>query len=277
MKLNYTRPLVGTYAILVLVAMLIIGPLLIMVFTSLKSNADFIEDPLGIPASFYFQNYGLAWVNGGLLANAFNSLVLTGGSIVAIIGAGALAAFAIARLHIGRLPQLLFAFFIVGLILPGQVGLIPLFMQMQEMGLYNTQLGLILIYTAQGLPITIFIFTKFYNSIPFEMDESAKMDGAGTWTRFFKVIFPLVLPATVTTIIFNMIGIWNDFFHPLIFTSDASHRTLPLGLVAFKGQFSTDWPQLFAASTMIALPILIVYIFLQRFMIEGLTAGAIKG
>jgi raffinose/stachyose/melibiose transport system permease protein len=277
MKLRAIKPHLSMYTILILAALCILGPLCIMVFTSLKSNADYIKDPLGIPDPLFIKNYGLAWVNGGLLSNALNSLILTGGSIVVIIGTGALAAFAVARFRLVKLAPLLFAFFVAGLILPGQVGLIPLFMQMQEMGLYNTQIGLILIYTAQGLPITIFIFTKFYNSIPFEIDESAKMDGASMWTLFYKIIFPLVLPATVTNIIFNMIGIWNDFFYPLIFTSDASHRTLPLGLVAFKGQFSTDWPQLFAASTMIALPILVLYIFLQRFMIDGLTAGAIKG
>ncbi|BBI35731.1 carbohydrate ABC transporter permease [Cohnella abietis] len=277
MKLRAIRNHFSMYVVLILAALCIISPLCIMVFTSVKSNADYIKDPLGLPNPLFIKNYALAWVNGGLLQNAMNSLILTGGSILAIIGTGALAAFAVARFRMVKIAPIVFAVFVAGLILPGQVGLIPLFMQMQEMGLYNTQIGLILIYTAQGLPITIFIFTKFYNSIPYEIDESAKIDGASMWTLFFKIIFPLVLPATVTNIIFNMIGIWNDFFNPLIFTSDASHRTLPLGLVAFKGQFSTDWPQLFAASTMIALPILMLYIFLQRFMIDGLTAGAIKG
>ncbi|QGQ95126.1 carbohydrate ABC transporter permease [Paenibacillus psychroresistens] len=277
MKPHKSMPLILSYLLLIIAALIIIGPLIIMMLISLKSHTDFLKTPLALPHPIFMKNYLLAWINGEMLSNAGNSVLLTGGSIVAIISTGALGAFAVARIRIGRLAKLIFAFFIAGLILPGQVGLIPLFMQMQKMGLYNTQIGLILIYTSQSLPITVFIFTKFYNSIPFELDESAKMDGAGSWTIFYRIIFPLVLPATVTNIIFNMIGVWNDFFTPLIFTSDASHRTLPLGLVAFKGQFSTDWPQLFAASTMIAIPVLVLYIILQRFMIDGLTAGAVKG
>jgi len=277
MKRRQLASLSLSYTVLVLASLAIIGPLFIMMFTSIKSNEDFIANPIGLPDSIYWRNYVSAWINGGLLSNASNSVMLTGGSILVIIATGALAAFAIARIRVGRLSQTVFVCFIAGLILPGQVGLIPLFMQMQKLGLYDTLIGLILIYTAQGLPITIFIFAKFYNSIPYELDESAKIDGASGWKIFYHVVFPLVLPATVTNIILNMIGVWNDFFTPLIFTSDTTHRTLPLGLVAFKGQFSTDWPQLFAASTMIALPILLVYIFLQRFMIDGITAGAVKG
>jgi len=277
MKRKRHASLFLSYMVLVLASLAIIGPLFIMMFTSIKSNEDFITNPIGLPDTFYWRNYVSAWINGGLLSNASNSLILTSASVAAIIATSALASFAIARIRVGRLSQTIFVCFIAGLILPGQVGLIPLFMQMQQLGLYDTIIGLILIYTAQGMPITIFIFTKFYKSIPYELDESAKIDGASGWKIFFYVVFPLVLPATVTGIILNMIGVWNDFFTPLIFISDMTHRTLPLGLVAFKGQFSTDWPQLFAASTMIALPILLVYVFLQRYMIEGITAGAVKG
>jgi raffinose/stachyose/melibiose transport system permease protein len=276
MQIRYRASALFSYLLFGAMSITVFVPLIIMLLNSIKSKDELTINPLGFPHHLHFNNYSLAWIHAGFLLKSVNSIIVTAGSVFLIVITGALASYAIARMKVGKWAGFVFAIFLAGLILPASAGLIPLFTQIREMGLFDTLIGLIFIYTAAGLPITIFIFTKFFKSIPYELEEAAIIDGLNYLQRFWFIMLPLMLPAAVTAIIINALGVWNDFFIALVFTSDPSHYTLPRGLIAFKSQFSTDWSQLFAASTMIALPILILYIFLQRFLIDGLTAGSVK-
>jgi raffinose/stachyose/melibiose transport system permease protein len=266
-----------TYFISLMTVIAFLGPVSIMMLNSLKSKEEISVNPLGFPEIMRWDNYEIAWQRAGLLNNLFNSVTVTAGTVLLIILTGALASYALARLKIGRISGAIFALFILGIILPTFSGLIPLFKLMQLFGLYDTLLGLMLIYAAAGLPITILIITKFFQSVPYELEEAAKIDGLGYLRTFWSIMLPLALPAIVTTIIINSLSVWNDFFTVLVFTSDPSNYTLTRGLVAFKSEFTVDWSLLFAASTMIALPVFLLFLFLQRFLIDGLTSGAIKG
>jgi raffinose/stachyose/melibiose transport system permease protein len=266
-----------TYFISLMTVIAFLGPVSIMMLNSLKSKEEISVNPLGFPETMRWDNYEIAWQRAGLLNNLFNSVTVTVGTVLLIILTGALASYALARLKIGRISGAIFALFILGIILPTFSGLIPLFKLMQLFGLYDTLLGLMLIYAAAGLPITILIITKFFQSVPYELEEAAKIDGLGYLRTFWSIMLPLALPAIVTTIIINSLSVWNDFFTVLVFTSDPSNYTLTRGLVAFKSEFTVDWSLLFAASTMIALPVFLLFLFLQRFLIDGLTSGAIKG
>lgn len=275
-RLNIT--LLLNYLIMVISSLIILIPLSIMIFTSLKGNKDYFLSPLSWPNKLHWENYAAAWFRGEFPQHLFNSLFVTSTAVLIIVLGGAMASYAISRVKVGRWNGLVFAILLAGLILPGQVGLIPLFMLLRNLGLFQHNWGVILIFVAQGLSITVFIYTKFFNQIPFELEEAATMDGSSKMRTFWSIILPLSLPATATIIILNTLVIWNDFFNALIFIGDSSNQTLPLGLISFKAQGTqTDWPELFAYSTLIAAPILIFYLFLQRYLISGLTDGAVKG
>ncbi|KGE18798.1 carbohydrate ABC transporter permease [Paenibacillus wynnii] len=277
MKKNNLLIKLATYVVLLAASWAILAPLSIMLFSSLKSKKDLLENPTGLPSEWIFSNYAAAWEKGNMIRNSFNSIIVTGFSVAIVVVFGSLAAYAITRIKVGSIAGWTLSAFMLGLILPASAGLIPLFTQIHNMGLFDTRTGLILIYSAQCMSMTVFIFSKFFITIPSEIEESARMDGLNHWKTFWIIIVPLVLPATVTVIIINTLSVWNDFFNALVFLSTPEKQTLPLGLIAFKGQFSTDWSQLFAASIIIAFPILLLYLFLQRYLIDGLTAGSVKG
>lgn len=267
----------ATYVLLAVVSMFIVIPLAFMLINSVKTPNELNLQPISLPETIQWSNYAAAWEKANIFSHAGNSILVTLCSVTFIVGFGSLASYALTRMGFRWLSAAIFTFFLTGLILPSSAGLIPLFIQLREMHLFDTKLGLMLIYTAQGLPVTVFLFVKFFQSLPRELEEAATVDGLGHMGIFTRIVLPIVLPVAVTAVIINALTVWNDFFNAMVYTSDPSNKTLPLGLVAFKGQFSTDWGQLFAASTLIALPILLLYMFLQRYMIDGLTAGSVKG
>lgn len=204
-----------------------------------------------------------------------NSLIVTASSIALILILGTMAAYAIARYEF-RGSGFILLFFLAGLTLPLKLAIIPLFIQMRDFGLIDSRLSLIFIYVATGLPTTVFILTGFIRSLPNELEDAARMDGANEARIMWSIMLPLVRPAMVIAAIQNVVPIWNDFFFPLIFIQNNNLKTLPQGLTAFMGEFGTDWGVLFSGLTLSALPIIILYIALSRQFINGMTAGAIK-
>ena len=170
----------------------------------------------------------------------------------------------------------IFMFFLAGLMLPLKLAVIPLFLQMRDFGLLDTRLGLILIYTAMGLPSTIFIMTGFLRTLPVELEEAARIDGASEPRIMFSIMLPLSIPPMVIAAIQNAVPTWNDFFFPLVFIQTDARKTLPQGLSVFMGEYTTDWGMLFAGLTIAALPLTLVYILMSRQFIRGMTAGAVK-
>lgn len=262
-------------ALLILNAFVMLYPLLVMVLSAFKSNAELFASPFALPESFAGANFARMWSETSFLRYLGNSIAVTAVSVGLIVLFGTMAAYAIARYPF-RLSAAVFLFFLSGLMVPLKLAIIPLFIQLNSLGLIDTRLGLVLVYVAMGLPSAVFIMTGFLRTLPGELEESARIEGASELRTMLQVMLPLARPAMVIAAIQNAVPIWNDFFFPLVFISTDALKTLPQGLTVFMGEYNTDWGVLFAGLTLSALPITLVYIALSRQFIAGLTQGAIK-
>lgn len=256
-------------------SIVMLAPIVIMVFSAFKTNAQIFQSPFSIPDFTHVASILRVWNETDFLLYMGNSLFVTGASIALILILGTMAAYAIARYEF-RGSGFILLFFLAGLTLPLKLAIIPLFIQMRDFGLIDSRLSLIFIYVATGLPTAVFIMTGFIRSLPNELEDAARMDGASEARIMWSVMLPLVRPAMVIAAIQNVVPIWNDFFFPLIFIQNNDLKTLPQGLTTFMGEFGTDWGVLFSGLTLSALPIIILYIALSRQFINGMTAGAIK-
>lgn len=243
--------------------------------SSLKTAADFMGNPVGLPLTITFDNYRLAWEQARLGQFFLNSIVVTVLSVVGITLLGAMAAYGLSKHFRGN--QLLFIYFLLGMMIPAQATIITLFVFLKQISLLNTFTGLILVYIAQSLPLAILIFSGFFKTIPKELEEASMLDGCSEWKTFWLIILPVSKPVLATVIILTGLAVWNDFFLPLVLIMDQDKLTLPVGLLRLRGEFSTNWPQFFAAMNIIALPIIILFLFLQKQFIKGLTSGSVKG
>ncbi len=249
-------------------------PLIWMVYSALKSNREIYADPFSLPQVPDWGNYVEAWVQGGLGRLYLNSIFVVTISVAVVVLLACLAAFAFARLHFpGR--DLLFYTFLIGLLLPPQTVVIPLFVLLRDMGILNTYLALILPYSSWPLALTVYLMRSYYLTLPGELEESATIDGATLYQTFGRIMFPLVKPAVVTMVVLNTVNLWNELLFALLFIRSEALRTLPAGLLKFYGFHSIDYRLVFAALAIATIPILIVYFFFQRKVIEGLTVGAI--
>jgi len=261
--------------ILVASSVVMLAPIIIMIFSAFKSTPEIFKAPFGLPDFSNTGNFVKIWTQTNFLRYLLNSFIVTGASMALILTLGTMAAYAIARYEFFGATFILM-FFLAGLTLPLKLAIIPLFMLMRDLGVLNTQLSLILVYTAMGLPSTVFIMTGFIRSLPNELEDAARMDGASEARIMWSIMLPLVRPAMVIAAIQNVVPIWNDFFFPLVFIQNDDLKTLPQGLTTFMGEYTTDWGALFAGLTLSAAPIIIIYIVLSRQFISGMTSGAIK-
>ncbi len=262
-------------ALLILNAFIMLYPLLVMILSAFKTNAELFASPFALPESFALTNAARVWNETSFVRYLLNSVLVTTASVSVIIVFATMAAYAIARYPF-RLSSLVFMFFLSGLMVPLKLAIIPLFIQLDTIGLIDTRAGLVLIYTAMGLPSAVFILTGFLRTLPGELEESARIEGATELRIMLQIMLPLARPAMVIAAIQNAVPIWNDFFFPLVFISSDRLKTLPQGLTVFMGEYNTDWGVLFAGLTLAALPITLLYIALSRHFIAGLTQGASK-
>jgi raffinose/stachyose/melibiose transport system permease protein len=261
--------------ILVANTVLMLAPIVIMVMSGFKTQAEIFTQPFALPDFGNLTNYIAIWENTNFVRYLLNSVFVTGSSMVLILVLGTMAAYAIARYEfVGSAIVLLF--FLAGLTLPLKLAIIPLFILMRDLGILNNQLSLIAVYVAMGLPSTVFIMTSFIRTLPSELEDAARMDGASELRIMWSVMLPLARPAMVIAAIQNLVPIWNDFFFPLIFIQNDDLKTLPQGLTAFMGEYVTNFGVLYAGLTLSAAPIIVVYIILSRQFINGMTQGAIK-
>ncbi|SIQ35152.1 raffinose/stachyose/melibiose transport system permease protein [Rhizobium sp. RU35A] len=256
-------------------SIVMLAPIAIMVFSAFKTNAQIFQSPFSLPDFTHVGNLVRVWTETDFVRYLMNSLIVTGASIALILVLGTMAAYALARYEF-RGANAILLFFLAGLTLPLKLAVIPLFIQMRDLGLVDSRFSLIFIYVATGLPTTVFIMTGFIRSLPNELEDAARMDGANEARIMWSIMLPLVRPAMVIAAIQNVVPIWNDFFFPLIFIQNNDLKTLPQGLTTFMGEFGTDWGVLFSGLTLSALPIILLYIALSRQFINGMTAGAIK-
>lgn len=261
--------------ILILNTVVMLGPIVIMVFAAFKTNNQIFQSPFSIPDFTNLTSILKIWNETNFLRYLFNSVVVTVSSMAIILTLGTMAAYAIGRYNF-RGSGFLLMFFLAGLTLPLKLAIIPLFILMRDLGILNTQFSLIVIYVAMGLPTTVFIMTGFIRTLPNELEDAARMDGASEPRIMWSIMLPLVRPAMVISGIQNVVPIWNDFFFPLIFIQKDSLKTLPQGLTTFMGEYTTDWGVLFSGLMLSSAPVILVYIILSRQFINGMTAGAIK-
>lgn len=261
--------------LLVANSVLMLYPILVMVFSGFRTNAELFSSPFALPDLTNLENFRRIVVETSFPVYLANSVLVTAGAILCILVLGTMAAYALARY---RFPgdTLVLLFFLSGLMLPLKLAVIPLFIQMRDLGLLDSRMALVVVYTAMGLPSTVFIMTGFIRTLPRDLEDAARVDGASELRIMWSVLLPLTRPAMVIAAIHNAVPIWNDFFFPLVFIQTDSRKTLPQGLTAFMGEYTTDWGVLFAGLTLSAAPITLVYILLSRQFISGLTSGAVK-
>lgn len=261
--------------ILVANTILMLFPVVIMIFSGFKSNQEIFNNPFAIPDFTNFANYIAVWTQTSFVRYLFNSVFVTGFSLLLILVLGTMAAYAIARYAFFG-SSFLLLFFIAGLTLPLKLAIIPLFILFRDIGILNTYWALIAVYVAMGLPSTVFIMTGFIRSLPRELEDAARMDGASELRIMWSVMLPLARPAMIISAIHNLVPIWNDFFFPLVFIQNDAFKTLPQGLTSFMGEYTTNWGVMFAGLTLAAAPITVIYIILSRQFINGMTSGALK-
>ncbi|MFY0780531.1 carbohydrate ABC transporter permease [Peribacillus sp. RS7] len=251
-------------------------PFYILITTSLKKTDDFTSK-WSFPDYFDTENFALAWEQANL-GNAFvNTAIITIFSAVLLIFFGSMSAYALAR-RTTKLNKYMYLLFVGVMVIPPLTALVPLYRLVVDIGLMNTHLVAILNNVAAFMPLTIFLYAGFIRStIPKELEEAAKLDGASTLGVFFKVVFPLLKPITATVLIISSVYIWNDYQFAIFFLQDSSVQTLTVALAGFFGQNASQLNLVAAAALMASLPMVIVFLFLQRFFIEGLAAGSVKG
>lgn len=256
----------------------IIYPLLWMVGSSLKDDNDIKANMYSIiPKNIAFINYPDAWMAANLGSHSINSIIITGTSLIMILLFSYLASYSLAKIKFkGR--QVIMTVFVAMMLVPlGQVVMIPQYRLERLLNLVNTRQGVILLYINGGIPLSIFLLTAFLEKIPVELEEAALIDGCSRLRLIFQIMLPLTKPGLATVIIFQFMGIWNDFFTPLIYLQDESVRTITQGLQNFSHLWGlVDYNKLFAALTIVNMPVVVIYIIFQKQFISGLTAGAIK-
>ena len=256
-------------------AIIMLYPILMMAMSGFKTNAEIFTHPFALPNSWNLDNFKVIWTQTNVPRFLLNSVIVTGFSVFFLLVMGTMAAYALSRYR-WRGSIMVSLFFLSGLMLPLRLAIIPLFIQLKFLGLTDSPLGLICIYDAMSLPATVFILTGFLRSLPAELEDSARMDGASELRIMIQIMVPLIAPAMVIAGIYNAVPIWNDFFFPLIFIQSPEWKTLAQGLTQFFGEYSINYGVLYAGLTLAALPIVVIFISQSRRFIAGMTAGAIK-
>ncbi len=264
------------YLILGFLSVITLYCLVWMFYTSFKSNQEISINIFALPTELHFENYVNAWQTAKIGVYLFNSVFVAVTAIILTVLFSAAAAFVLSKFSF-RLQKLIYSLFIIGMLIPLQSVLVPLFIQMRNLDLLNTQWSLIFSYTAFGLPITIFILESFMRAFPDAVIEAAIMDGCTIPGLFVRIILPMTRPAIATVTILNFLNNWKEFSFALIFINDDIKKTLPLGLYNFLGAYSSNYAELMAALTISSIPVIVLYLILQEQVIHGMTSGAVKG
>jgi raffinose/stachyose/melibiose transport system permease protein len=274
------RPQLGralTHLALVCYALLALFPVALILINALKTRAAIFQAPLALPTpqTLSFDGFAKVLSATNFLHYYANSLIVTVVSLVLIVLLGAMAAWALSEYAFkGR--RWLVLFFAVGIMIPIRLGSVAILQFMVGLGLVNTLTALVIVYTAQSLPLAVMILSEFIRLVPQDLKDAARCDGVGELRVFFQVILPLIRPAIATVAVFTMIPAWNDLWFPLILAPGEATRTVTLGVQQFIGQYVTDWNSVLAALSLAVVPILALYSILSRQLIRGLTSGAVK-
>jgi ABC-type glycerol-3-phosphate transport system permease component len=266
---------IGRHSLLILFAVISLYPILVTWFTALRPARQSQKDPFGLPWPPVWENVANAWVRGRFGDYLMNSVIIAVPTVTGVVVLSALAGYGIARFRFpGR--ALAFGAILLGLTIPFQSVMIPLYYQLLQMGLLGTYWAVILPGIAFGLPFGVFLMAAFFEDLPKELHEAARVDGCSELRIFWSVMLPLAKPAVSTLIVFQFMRTWNEFLMPLLYLQDEAKRPIPLGLMFFQGTYTRDIGLIAAGVTLATVPVIVVYLLFQRQFVRGLTAGAVK-
>ena len=268
---------IAAHAILILYTVIALFPVFVIVINSFKSRRAIFADPLALPTpgNFDLVGYQTVLAQGDFFQYFLNSLTVTVGSLFFVLLFGAMAAFALSEYRF-KGNTLMGLYLALGIMIPIRLGTVAILQLMVASGLVNTLTALVLVYTAQGIPLAVFILSEFMRSVSADLKNAGRIDGLSEYTIFFRLVLPLMRPAMATVAVFTMIPIWNDLWFPLILAPSEATKTVTLGAQVFIGQFVTNWNAVLAALSLAILPVLVLYLVFSRQLIRGITAGAVK-
>ena len=268
---------IGAHAVLIAYTVLALFPAIVIVINSFKSRTAIFQAPLAPPTPTTFDLIGYTTVlkQGDFIQYFQNSLVVTVASLFFVLLFGAMAAFALSEYRF-RGNTLMGLYLALGIMIPIRLGTVAILTLMVASGLVNTLTALVLVYTAQGLPLAVFILSEFMKQVSDDLKNAGRIDGLSEYRIFFRLVLPLVRPSMATVAVFTMIPIWNDLWFPLILAPSEQTKTVTLGAQMFIGQFVTNWNAVLAALSLAILPVLILYLIFSRQLIRGITSGAVK-
>ncbi|MCI2397780.1 carbohydrate ABC transporter permease [Aliiroseovarius subalbicans] len=267
----------ASHAILLTYTVIALFPVFVILINSFKTRKAIFREPLAFPDadSFSLIGYQTVMKQGDFFQYFQNSMIVTVASLFFVLLFGAMAAFALAEYRF-KGNTLMGLYLALGIMIPIRIGTVAILELMVSTGLVNTLWALILVYTAQGLPLAVFILSEFMRQVSDDLKNAGRIDGLSEYTIFFRLVLPLVRPAMATVAVFNMIPIWNDLWFPLILAPAEEVKTLTLGSQVFIGQFVTDWNAVLSALSMAILPVMVLYVIFSRQLIRGITSGAVK-
>lgn len=267
----------AAHAILIAYTLIALFPVFMIVINSFKSRRAIFSQPLSLPGpdTFSLIGYQTVWTQGDFVRYFENSLIVTVASLAIVLVFGAMAAFALAEYRFRGNP-LMGLYLALGIMIPIRLGTIAILQLMAASGLVNTLTSLVLVYSAQGLPLSIFILSEFMRQVSDDLKDAGRIDGLSEYRIFFRLVLPLIRPAMATVAVFTMIPIWNDLWFPLILAPSDATKTVTLGAQMFIGQFVTNWNAVIAALSLAILPVLVLYLIFSRQLIRGITSGAVK-
>jgi raffinose/stachyose/melibiose transport system permease protein len=257
-------------------ALLFLAPFYFVIVNSFKSFGDLLVNSANLPKSLHFENYTRVWEITQFPKVFTNSLIITVASNVGLVLISSMAAYRMVRVP-SKLNKLLLLGFVSAMVIPFQSVMIPLVRVADWLNLMDNRLGLVICYFGFGVSLNLFLYHGFIKSIPLEVEESAVVDGCSPFGVFWRIVFPLLKPMTVTIVLLNSLWIWNDFLLPLLILSSPDLRTIPLATYSFFGQYTKQWDLALAGLVLSVTPIVIFFLAMQRHIIEGITAGSVKG
>ncbi len=276
-KRRLTPAQVARLALAVVVSLFVIAPLVMAAVGGLKTTGEMYLNPLGLPSEPHWENYGSILGNRFFWSALVNSLIVTACVTVGVIVVAAMAAFPFARISF-RGRELAFNFFMLGLLFPMAVAVLPLFVTLRGLHLLDSLVGVIIVEIAFALPASVLLLRSFFIwSVPREVEEAAYMDGCGSVRFFLRILLPMSRSSIAAVAVLTMVSSWNAYFLPLLVLNDQSKWTLPLGVSQYHGEHGSDWPSIMAFVTLFIIPAVIFYLIVERYLIAGLTAGALKG
>lgn len=262
------RVTLALYGFVGLFSMIVLMPMLYMIMVAFKSKSSMFLDPLGWPDSLSFDSFERAW-GVGVPTFMINSLLVTFLSVVIIVVVSGMAAYALVRIE-GRVGKLIYLMIVAGFAIPMQAVLVPLFQIISGAGMLNERLAIVLPYAGYGIPFTVILFYAFLLDFPKELEDAARLDGCTRFQTFLRIILPLSGPAIASAAIFQSVFVWNEFILALLTLTSPEVKTLPVGILQLKGEYSSDWPAMMAGLTLATLPLLLIFIFAQKYFVRSL-------